>query len=233
MILNHRKEHNVILLSFLLTSIAGLLLLSASSGTNSIYILAQQMNRNTTATTDTSSQTMGNETGLRTEQNHIKLCAAGFKGTIENIPWSQQGPPSTKFADQKHYPALIVDIQSLAKENHCFRDEVTTSNHTQLVLNSLKPGEENGLEVHNTLDQLLYFVQGTGMANISGHTFPIKEGDVAYIPAGTVHNFVNTGNTDLKIYTTYSPRNHEPGTVQETKAEAAGYTPVGKVEEEH
>ena len=80
------------------------------------------------------------------QQNHIKLCAGGFKGTVENIPWSQQGPPSTKFADQKHYPALIVDIQSLAKENHCFRDEVTTSNHTQLVLNSLKPGEEIGLE---------------------------------------------------------------------------------------
>jgi mannose-6-phosphate isomerase-like protein (cupin superfamily) len=62
---------------------------------------------------------------------------------------------------------------------------------------------------------------------------PIKEGDLAYIPAGTVHNFVNTGNTDLKIYTTYSPRNHVPGTVQETKAAATDYTPIGKVEEEH
>ena len=61
------------------------------------------------------------------------------------------------------------------------------------------------------------------MANISGHTFPIKEGDVAYIPAGTAHNFVNTGNTDLKIYTTYSPRNHEPGTVQETKVRSRLY----------
>jgi mannose-6-phosphate isomerase-like protein (cupin superfamily) len=230
----HRNTHTMILSSFLLASIAGLLLLSASSGNNSIYTLAQQMNGNTTAiaTTDTTSQTMGNETALKTQQNHTQLCAPDFNGTIENIPWSHQGAPSTA-QNQTHYPALIVDIQSLANENHCYRDEFKTTDHTQVVLMSLKPGEEIGLEVHNTLDQLLFFVQGTGMANISGQTFPIKEGDIAYIPAATVHNFVNTGDTDLKLYTIYSPRNHEPGTLQETKSKEAGYTPIGKIEEEH
>ena len=75
---------------------------------------------------------------------------------------------------------------------------------------SLKPGEDIGLEVHKKIDQLLIFVQGTGEANIGGQKFPIKEGTLAFVPAGTPHNFVNTGKTDLKLFTTYSPPNHEP-----------------------
>ena len=73
---------------------------------------------------------------------------------------------------------------------------------------SLKPGEDIGLEVHKKIDQLLIFVQGTGEANIGGQKFPIKEGTLAFVPAGTPHNFVNTGKTDLKLFTTYSPPNH-------------------------
>ena len=92
---------------------------------------------------------------------------------------------------------------------------------------SLKPGEEIGEEIHSAIDQLLVFVQGSGTANISGQSFPIKEGDLAYVPAGTAHNFVNTGDTDLKLYTTYSPWNHLPGTLQKTKADEAGYVPYG------
>lgn len=213
---------------FLLASI----IFFSAAGINSIYTIAQETDGDTTADiTDTTTQTTGNETALRTQQNHTQICAPGLSGTMENIPWSDQGAASTG-EDQTRYPALIVDLESLTNENHCYRDEFKTTDHTQIVLMSLRPGEEIGLEVHNTLDQLLFFVQGSGMANVSGQTFPIEEGDLAFIPAGTVHNFVNTGGTDLKLYTTYSPRNHEPGTLQETKADEAGYTPAGKVEEE-
>ncbi len=143
-----------------------------------------------------------------------------------NIPRSDETTPSAG-QNQTNNSTLIVDIMSLARENTCYREEIKTTNHTQVVLMSLKPGEEIGLEIHSAIDQLLVFVTGSGMANISGQSFPVKEGDLAYVPAGTAHNFVNTGDTDLKLFTTYSPRNHLPGTLQETKADEAGYVTSG------
>jgi mannose-6-phosphate isomerase-like protein (cupin superfamily) len=127
---------------------------------------------------------------------------------------------------------FVQDIISLAKQNTNFRQEIKTANHTQVVLMSLKPGEDIGLEVHNKIDQLLIFVQGTGEANIGGQKFPIREGTLAFVPAGTPHNFVNTGKTDLKLFTTYSPPNHAAGVLQKTKAETAGYVPKGAIEQE-
>lgn len=125
---------------------------------------------------------------------------------------------------------FVVDIISLAKQNNNFREEIKTAGHTQVVLMSLKPGEDIGLEVHKKIDQLLMFVQGTGEGNVNGQKIPIKEGSFAFVPAGTPHNFVNTGNTDLKLFTTYSPPNHYAGTLQNTKAETAGYVPPGAIE---
>jgi mannose-6-phosphate isomerase-like protein (cupin superfamily) len=200
---------------------------SANAATSAETSLGQLANEITNATTDAerlNETTMLNQTALTEQQNHTRICAPDFNGKVENIPWSYQGIAST---NQTHYPALIVDIQSLAQDNHCYRDEFKTTDHTQVVLMSLKPGEEIGSEIHLPIDQLLYFVQGSGMANISGQTFPIKAGDLAYVPAGTVHNFVNTGNTDLKLFTTYSPWNHLPGVLQKTKADEAGYVPYG------
>ncbi len=71
---------------------------------------------------------------------------------------------------------FVQDIISLAKQNNNFRHEIKTTNHTQVVLMSLKPGEDIGLEVHKKNDQLLIFVQGTGKASIGGQKFPVKEG---------------------------------------------------------
>jgi mannose-6-phosphate isomerase-like protein (cupin superfamily) len=130
-----------------------------------------------------------------------------------------------------HAP-FVADIISLAKQNNNFRQEIKTASNTQVVLMSLKPGEDIGLEVHKKIDQILIFVQGTGEGIIGGQKFPIREGTLAFVPAGTPHNFVNTGNTDLKLFTTYSPPNHEAGTLQKTKAEAAGYVPKGVIEQE-
>jgi mannose-6-phosphate isomerase-like protein (cupin superfamily) len=93
---------------------------------------------------------------------------------------------------------------------------------------SLKPGEDIGMEIHKYIDQILVFVQGNGEANINGQKSPIKEGDLAFIPAGIPHDFTNTGSTDLKLYTTYSPPNHSPGTLQITKADTKGYKPMGE-----
>jgi mannose-6-phosphate isomerase-like protein (cupin superfamily) len=154
--------------------------------------------------------------------------------TMSNM--SNLAAPANKTATTtnvtSHYPPFVTDILSLAKQNNNFRKEINTADHTQVVLMSLKPGEDIGLEVHKKIDQILIFVQGTGEAIIGGQKFAIKGGTLAFVPAGTVHNFINTGKTDLKLFTTYSPPNHAAGILQKTKAETKGYVPKGAIEQE-
>jgi mannose-6-phosphate isomerase-like protein (cupin superfamily) len=151
--------------------------------------------------------------------------------TMSNM--SNLATPATKTATTtnvtSHYPPFVADILSLVKQNNNFRKEINTADHAQVVLMSLK---DIGLEVHKKIDQILIFVQGTGEAIIGGQKFPIKEGTLAFVPAGTVHNFINTGKTDLKLFTTYSPPNHAAGILQKTKAETKGYVPKGAIEQE-
>lgn len=119
---------------------------------------------------------------------------------------------------------LTLPIARLARENEEFRKVLWTGDKTQLVLMAIPEGGEIGGEVHEGRDQLLWFVSGTGEAWIGETTVPIGEGDVAIVPSGASHNFRNTGSDMLKLYTTYSPPEHEPGTQNATKGEAEGWS---------
>ena len=84
---------------------------------------------------------------------------------------------------------------------------------------SLKPGEEIGNEVHE-LDQFIRIEQGEAKAILNNNQESQLKADWAVIvPAGTWHNIINTGNEDLKLYTLYSPPEHQKDTVQPTKAD--------------
>ena len=111
------------------------------------------------------------------------------------------------------------NIIHLAKENTFFRKEVVTGPHSQVVLMSIPPEEEIGAEIHN-VDQTLVFVEGVGKAVINEEESLVSSGHLVFVPAGAKHNFVNTGDHDLKLYTMYAPPEHKPGTVHRTKAEA-------------
>ncbi|MFH1171339.1 MAG: cupin domain-containing protein [bacterium] len=111
------------------------------------------------------------------------------------------------------------NIIERAKANAFFRQECATGEHSQVVVMSLLPGEDIGEEVH-TVDQILVFVVGDGEAILNGETKPVHPNDLIVVPAGTTHNFRNTGTTDMKLYTIYAPPQHKPGTVHKTKAEA-------------
>ena len=115
---------------------------------------------------------------------------------------------------------LKTDIRRLARENEDFRREVITGPHSQVVLMSVEPGSEIGDEVHEDVDQVLVFVDGTGEAVVDGQTSGVEPGDMVFVPAGTRHNFVNRGDAPLKLYTVYSPPEHPAGTVHHTKEEA-------------
>ncbi len=112
------------------------------------------------------------------------------------------------------------NIVELAKQNDNFRQVVNTGKHSQVVLMSLLPGEDIGEEIHETVDQVLVFVEGNGEAVIEGEASPLKEGDLVFVDAGTKHNFKNTGSAALKLYTIYSPANHPADRAQKTKVEA-------------
>jgi mannose-6-phosphate isomerase-like protein (cupin superfamily) len=106
-----------------------------------------------------------------------------------------------------------------AKENQNFRETLATGEFSQIVLMTLQPGEEIGEEMHEG-DQILLFVEGEGEAVIEGETSPVRANDLVFVPAGTRHNFVNTGAGPLRIVTVYAPPEHPDGTVHRTKAEA-------------
>ena len=111
-------------------------------------------------------------------------------------------------------------VNSLAKENDNFRKVIYTGKHAQLVLMSLKAGEDIGEETHDTIDQFFYIVEGNGEAVQSGEAKPFEAGDVVFVDAGTLHNIKNTGSGDLKLFTLYSPPNHPDGRINRTKEEA-------------
>lgn len=109
------------------------------------------------------------------------------------------------------------NIINLTKENDNFRKVLTTASHSQIVLMSLKPGEDIGNEVHKNIDQILMFVNGSGIARIAGKEYNISEEDIFLVPAGTQHNFINTGKQDLKLFTIYAPAQHKKELTQKFK----------------
>jgi len=116
---------------------------------------------------------------------------------------------------------FVTNIEKDTENNNFFRKVIFTAKNSQLVLMSLKPGEEIGTEVHDNLDQFFRFEDGEGKVVIEGVEFPVEDGFAVVIPAGTEHNIINTSpNEPLKLYTIYSPPNHKDGTVHQTKQEA-------------
>jgi mannose-6-phosphate isomerase-like protein (cupin superfamily) len=113
-----------------------------------------------------------------------------------------------------------IDIVRLARDNDAFRREVATGEHSQVVVMTIPPGEEIGEEVHEGNDQLLVFIDGQGDAVLDGRTATVTPNDLVLVPAGTRHNFINTGSVPLRLVTVYAPPEHPPGTVHQTKAEA-------------
>lgn len=111
-------------------------------------------------------------------------------------------------------------IATVAEQSADFRRVLWTGRHAQLVVMTIPPGGEIGEETHPGTDQILTFVSGTGQADLAGETRPVSQGDLVVVPAGTLHNFRNTGVNPLVLYTVYGPPEHASGTVHATKAEA-------------
>lgn len=117
----------------------------------------------------------------------------------------------------------VANIEQLTKGNTFFREVLFTGERMQLVVMSLKPGEEIGLETHDSVDQFFRVDSGSGEVIMNGERSIISDGFAIIVPAGVEHNVVNTGSEDLKLYTVYAPPNHPDGTVHKTVDEAQKY----------
>lgn len=112
-----------------------------------------------------------------------------------------------------------IEIDTLENEN--FRKVLYTGKNSQLVLMSLLPNEEIGMEVHEENDQFFRFESGEGLCIIDGNEYDVEDGVAIVVPAGAEHNIINTSETEnLKMYTIYSPAHHKDGIVRATKEEA-------------
>lgn len=84
-------------------------------------------------------------------------------------------------------------VATVAEQSPDFRRVLWTGEHTQLVIMTIPPGGDIGQVTHEDTDQLLTFVRGSGEADVAGQTTQITQGDLVAVPAGTPHNFRNTG----------------------------------------
>ena len=120
----------------------------------------------------------------------------------------------------------VGNIEEATLENQAFRTVLFTGAHAQLTVMSLEPGEEIGWEAHPHLDQFIRVEQGRGRVEVGpaedrvDQQHDLEDDSAVVVPAGSWHNVVNTGTSQLKLYSLYAPPEHPPGTVHATKAEA-------------
>ncbi len=116
---------------------------------------------------------------------------------------------------------MKLNIFDIAVENEDYREVITTGVDSQLVVMSIPPGQDIGDEMYTDVDQITVVVRGKARYSIAGESSgELIEEDLLFVPAGKDHEVVNIGDEDLKLFTIYAPPEHEPGTVQETKADA-------------
>jgi mannose-6-phosphate isomerase-like protein (cupin superfamily) len=116
---------------------------------------------------------------------------------------------------------FVSNIEKDTLDNENFRKVLYTGKHSQLVLMSLAPNEEIGMEVHQDNDQFFRFEKGQGKVIIDGNEYGVSDGFAVVVPAGSQHNVINVSSSEkLSLYTIYSPAHHKDGIVRATKADA-------------
>lgn len=154
-----------------------------------------------------------NNTCVKTEEQSVKI-------DEKSVEMENQSNACGPIEEHKK-KGFCINIEKATLENTNFRKVLYTAKYSQLVLMSLKPGEEIGMEVHENNDQFFRFEEGQGKCIINGNEYEVSNGSAVVVPAGAQHNVINTMKTGyLKLYTIYSPPVHKEGIVRATKEEA-------------
>jgi len=116
--------------------------------------------------------------------------------------------------------AYSTNIEKDTLDNENYR-KVLYTGKMQLVVMSLKPGEEIPEEVHDDIDQFFRIEEGEAYIKVDEEEFNLKDDDIIIIPAGTKHYVKNSSDDKvLKVYTIYTPPEHPLETIHKTKEEA-------------
>jgi mannose-6-phosphate isomerase-like protein (cupin superfamily) len=118
-----------------------------------------------------------------------------------------------------------MNLKRMVKDNKAFRNVIDTGKYGQLVLISLRKGEDLGEEIHPTTDELYYVIDGEGEIRLDGKTHHFGEDAAMLVPAGTRHNVINTGKEDLKLVAMFTSPLHPQNEVLMTREKAL---PAGK-----
>ena len=134
-------------------------------------------------------------------------------------------PTSETLKDYGPNP-YVINIEAATKQNNNYRTALWTGNYLQMTLMSIPVNGDIGLEMHPDTDQFLRIECGRGIVKMGRNkndlSFQknVSPGYAIFVPAGTWHNLMNTGNVPLKLYSIYAPPHHPHGTVQKTKKDA-------------
>lgn len=108
-----------------------------------------------------------------------------------------------------------ANIEEDSIRNLSYRHVQYTDSKHQIVLMTLKPKEEIGMEAHPGGSQFFRVEKGIGLAIVDGKGYILSDGTALNVPPGMLHNIINTSDTEmLHLYTIYSPPQHPPGTHQ-------------------
>jgi mannose-6-phosphate isomerase-like protein (cupin superfamily) len=151
---------------------------------------------------------------LHTFAEKLGLDKSEVEEYIYNIARESQPEKSNK-------KGFETNIEQDTLDNDKFRKVLYTAKNMQLVLMTLKPGEDIGEEVHPAIDQFFRIEAGIGKSIINDNEYDITDGDIVIIPQGCKHNIINTGNVALQMYTIYTPPNHQDKIEFTTKEEAS------------
>ena len=117
-----------------------------------------------------------------------------------------------------------INIEQKTLEGNNFREVLYTTKLSQLVIMTLQPGQEIGMEHHTGHDQFIRVEAGEGVAILDGEKHQLEDGVAVVIPAGTEHNVINTSATEpMCLYSLYTPPEHPDGIIHATKQEADEY----------
>jgi mannose-6-phosphate isomerase-like protein (cupin superfamily) len=134
--------------------------------------------------------------------------------------------PARRIAEllENHMSGYSINLEQRTLAGDNFREVLYTTKRSQLVIMTLQPGQEIGLEKHEDHDQFIRVEAGQGVAVLDGERHALEDGVAVVIPAGTEHNVINTSDSEpMRLYTLYTPPEHPDGIVHATKADADEY----------
>jgi mannose-6-phosphate isomerase-like protein (cupin superfamily) len=120
-------------------------------------------------------------------------------------------------AEMQAGASFHTSLRQAADLNDAFRRVLFTGGRSQVSLMTIPPRTDVGIETYSHVEQVVFVASGEGKAIVGRTEWPLAEGDVVVIPAGTPHAVLNTSIQPLRIVIVETPPRHMDGVVHPTR----------------